>query len=96
MAVKVKNSAMGMEHIRCVCAKVIKKAVSIYMEIFGYPPMFEGARSKGTSFSLNPGGLDFYTPFIEEIYCSLTSGNILYCCAFRSSPTSTKSGSISC
>ena len=61
------KTARGQWQISGVCAKVINQAVSIYMEIFGYPPVFEGVRSK-TSFSLKAGGLDFYTPFILTVH----------------------------
>ena len=63
------KTARGQWNISGVCAKVINKAVSCYMEIFGYPPVFEGVRSKATSsFSVKPGGLDFYKPFILTVH----------------------------
>ena len=55
-----------------VCAKVINKAVSIYMEIFGLPPVVEGERGSGSNLSVKAGGIDLYTPFlltVHKAYC---------------------------
>ena len=62
------RTARGEWDIRGVCAKVINKAVSIYMEIFGYPPVYEGVRGKGTTLSIKTGGIDMYKPFILTVH----------------------------
>ena len=65
------KTARGEWNISGVCAKVINKAVSIYMDIFGHPPVYEGVRT-GTSFSIKSGGIDLYKPFlltVHRAYC---------------------------
>ena len=66
------KSARGGWSITGVCAKVINKSVSIYMEIFGLPPVVEGERGSGSLLSVKSGGLDLYTPFlltVHRAYC---------------------------
>ena len=62
------KTARGEWNIKGVCAKIINKAVSIYMEIFGHPPVYEGVRGKGSTFSIKEGGLDMYKPFILTVH----------------------------
>ena len=66
------KTARGEWSISGVCAKIINKAVSIYMEIFGHPPVYEGFRGKAATLSIKPGGLDMYKPFlltVHRAYC---------------------------
>jgi len=66
------KSARGEWSIGGVCAKVINKSVSIYMEIFGLPPVVEGERGSGSHLSATSGGIDLYTPFlltVHKAYC---------------------------
>lgn len=55
-----------------MCAKVINKAVNVYMELFALPPVVEGHRhSSGTAgLSIRPGGIDLFKPFILTVHLS--------------------------
>ena len=73
------KSARGEWNISGVCAKVINKAVSIYMEIFGLPPVVEGERGSGSNLSVKSGGMDLYTPFlltVHKAYCQLLNPEV--------------------
>ena len=67
------KTVRGEWSITGVCAKVINKSVSIYMEIFGLPLVVEGERKSHTSnLCAKEGGMDMYTPFlltIHRAYC---------------------------
>ena len=74
------KTVRGAWNITGVCAKVINKSVSIYMEIFGLPPVVEGERgSHGASLSVKSGGIDLYTPFVLTVhrsYCQLLNPEV--------------------
>ena len=57
----------GEWNITGVCAKVINRSVSIYMEIFGLPPVCEGEKKNG-KLSVKSGGLDLYKPFLRTVH----------------------------
>ena len=52
-----------------MCAKVINKAVNVYMELFALPPVVEGNR-ESAGLSKRPGGIDLFKPFILTIHLS--------------------------
>ena len=74
------KTVRGEWNITGVCAKIINKAVSLYMEIFGLPPVFEGEKKSGSStLSVNSEGLDLYTPFVLTVhraYCQLLNPEV--------------------
>ena len=75
------KSARGEWSIQGVCAKVINKAVSIYMEIFGVSPVVEGERGSGSHLSVTSGGIDLYTPFlltVHKTYCQNLNPEVTY------------------
>jgi len=66
------KTARGEWNVSGVCAKVINKSVSIYMDIFAFPPVYEGVRTGTSSLSVKEGGLDLYKPFlltVHRAYC---------------------------
>ena len=66
------KTARGEWSVSGVCAKVINQSVSIYMEIFGLPPVLEGERVArgGSSLSFKSDGMDLFTPFVLTVHRS--------------------------
>ena len=65
------RTARGHWNIKGLCAKVINKAVTIYMEVFGHPPVHEGVRV-GATLSSKKDGIDMYKTYIltvHKAYC---------------------------
>ena len=59
----------GQWEITGVCAKVINKAVQVYMNVFGLPPVVEGERrNDSVVLCAKAGGMDLFKPFVLTVH----------------------------
>ena len=69
------KTARGGWNIAGICAKVVNRAVGMYMETFAVPPVVEGIRVAGapkSPLTAKSKGLDHFTPFlliVHRAYC---------------------------
>ena len=73
------KSARGNWTIAGVCAKVVNKAVHVYMEISGLPPVVEGQSLKSGEFRKKINGINLFKRFILTVhyaYCTFLSPEV--------------------